>query len=307
MELIISWAFPANLSFHFLGNRGDTLGDTVRPWSIEISRWRMEGSRRGLRPWHANSIKNSYHQLGPSEVRNLPRVIQQQVSGRFWVRIQVSQSCPYYMLGTVLSGSHRVSAERHCQDPHDTDESLYPGATFWANIDGGGNEKSWQSLESAAPNLTAEKVNPHLLRDTPFQPVTRVLCLTHVLSRFSCVQLLATLWTVTCQAPLSPLPIKSRLLKWPHCLDSICDETCQRLLDAAQNYYYWCIMSAWEEEIERSWAYQEMLTLREKSRESQYYMSSLICGIFQKNDTNEFIYKIKTDSQTKGKDRGGIN
>ena len=26
-----------------------------------------------------------------------------------------------------------------------------------------------------------------------------------------------------------------------------------------------------------------------------------------KNDMNEFIYKIKTDSQTKGKDRGGIN
>ena len=272
MEPIISWAFPANLSFHFLGNRGDTLGDTVRPWSIEISRWRMEGSRRGLRPRRANSIKNSYHQLGPSEVRNLPRVIQQQVSGRIWVRIQVSQSCPYYMLGTVVSGSHRVSAKRHCRDPQDTDESLYPGATFWANIDGGGNEKSWQSLESAAPNLTAEKVNPHLLRDSPFQPVTRVLCLTHVLSCFSCVQLLATLWTVTCQAPLSSLPIKSHLLKWPHCLDSICDETCQRLLDAAQSYYYWCIMSAWEEEIERSWAYQEMFTLsEEKQRKSILY------------------------------------
>jgi hypothetical protein len=41
-------------------------------------------------------------------------------------------------------------------------------------------------------------------------------------------------------------------------------------------------MSAWEEEIEGSWAYQEMLTLREKSKESQYYMTSLIYGIFQK-------------------------
>ena len=183
-------------------------------------------------------MENSYHRLGPSKVRNLPRVTQQQVSGRIWVRIQVSQSCPCYLLATVLSGSHRVSAKRHCPNPHDTDESLYPGATFLASIDGGGNEKSWPSLEPAAPNLTAEKVNPHLLRDTPFQPVTRVLCLTHVLSRFSCVQLLAPLWTVTCQAPLSSLPIKSHLLKWPHCLDSIWDETCQRWLDAAQNYYY---------------------------------------------------------------------
>lgn len=131
-------------------------------------------------------MENSYHRLGPSKVRNLPRVTQQQVSGRIWVRIQVSQSCPCYMLGTVLSGSHRVSAKRHCPNPHDTDESLYPGATFLARRDGGGNEKSWPSLEPAAPNLTAEKVNPHLLRDTPFQPVTRVLRLTHVLSRFSC-------------------------------------------------------------------------------------------------------------------------
>ena len=39
---------------------------------------------------------------GPSEVRNLPRFMQQQVSGRIWVRTQVSQSCPYYMQGTVL-------------------------------------------------------------------------------------------------------------------------------------------------------------------------------------------------------------
>ena len=36
------------------------------------------------------------------------------------------------------------------------------------NKDGGGNEKSWQSLETAAPSLSAEKkVDPHLLRDTP--------------------------------------------------------------------------------------------------------------------------------------------
>ena len=70
----------------------------------------MGGIRRGLRPWSANSMENSYHRLGPSKVRNLPRVTQQQVSGRIWVRIQVSQSCPCYMLATVLSGSHRVSA-----------------------------------------------------------------------------------------------------------------------------------------------------------------------------------------------------
>ena len=29
IDLLMS--FPANLSFHFLGNRGDTLGDTVHP------------------------------------------------------------------------------------------------------------------------------------------------------------------------------------------------------------------------------------------------------------------------------------
>ena len=247
MEPIISWDFPANLCLHFLGNSGGTLGDTVHPSSIKISRWKktkkkisrwtMKEAGEGLDP-EVQILLRIVTISWPSEVRNPPRFMRQQVSGRIWVRTQVSQSCPYYMQGTVLSGWHRGSAKRHCPDPHGTGESLYPGAAFLANIDAGGNEKSWQSLEPAAPNLTAETVNPHLLRDTPFHPVTRGLCLTHVLSRFSCVQLLATLWAVTCQAPLSSLPIRSHLLKWSHCLDSICDETCQRWLDAAQNYYY---------------------------------------------------------------------
>ena len=48
----------------------------------------------------------------PSEVRNPPRSMRQQVSGRIWVRTQVSQSCPYYMQGTVLSGSHTEDVQR---------------------------------------------------------------------------------------------------------------------------------------------------------------------------------------------------
>ena len=49
-----------------------------------------------------------------------------------------------------------------------------------------------------------------------------------------------------------------------------------------------------------------MLTLsKEKQRKSVLYDITYMWNL-KKNDTNEFIYKIKTDSETKGKDGGGI-
>ena len=60
-------------------------------------------------------------------------------------------------------------------------------------------------------------------------------------------------------------------------------------------------MSAWEEEIERSWAYQEMFTLsEEKQRKSILYDITYMWNL-SKNDTNEFIYKIKQTHRLRGK------
>ena len=155
---------------------GKTLGDTISPQSINISRWWTERSRRGLRHWSANSIKNSYHQLGLREVRNPPRVIQQ-VYGRIWVRIEVCQSCSYYVLGTVLSGPHIVNVSRYCPNPHFTDESFYPGATFlpskqrwrwkWEELaEPGDCCPQPQCREEGGP--PSPKRHPHGVRTCPF-------------------------------------------------------------------------------------------------------------------------------------------
>ena len=48
-----------------------------------------------------------------------------------------------------------------------------------------------------------------------------------------------------------------------------------------------------------TWMDLEIIIVSELSQteKDKYHMISLICGI-QKNDTNELIYKIETDSQT---------
>ena len=48
------------------------------------------------------------------------------------------------------------------------------------------------------------------------------------------------------------------------------------------------------------WMDLEIIVLSEVSQteKDKYFMIWLICGVFKKNDMNEFIYKIETDSQT---------
>ena len=49
-----------------------------------------------------------------------------------------------------------------------------------------------------------------------------------------------------------------------------------------------------------TWMGLEIIILSEVSQteKDKYHMISLMCRIFKKNDTNELIYKIETDSQT---------
>ena len=49
-----------------------------------------------------------------------------------------------------------------------------------------------------------------------------------------------------------------------------------------------------------TWMDLEIIILSEVSQieKDKYLMMSLICEILKKNDTNELIYKTKTDSQT---------
>ena len=46
-----------------------------------------------------------------------------------------------------------------------------------------------------------------------------------------------------------------------------------------------------------AWIDLEIVILSEVSQRKENVMKSLLCGI-KKNDTNEFTYKIETDSQT---------
>ena len=47
-----------------------------------------------------------------------------------------------------------------------------------------------------------------------------------------------------------------------------------------------------------TWMDLEIVILSEVSQteKEKYQMTSLICGIFKKNDANEFTYKTETDS-----------
>ena len=49
-----------------------------------------------------------------------------------------------------------------------------------------------------------------------------------------------------------------------------------------------------------AWMGMEIIILSEVSQteKNKYHMISLICGIYEKNDTNELIYKTETDPQT---------
>ena len=53
-------------------------------------------------------------------------------------------------------------------------------------------------------------------------------------------------------------------------------------------------------EFAATWIDLEMIILSEvnQTEKDKYHMTSLICGIIKKNDTNEHIYKTEIDSQT---------
>ena len=53
-------------------------------------------------------------------------------------------------------------------------------------------------------------------------------------------------------------------------------------------------LKEWNNAFAVTWMNLQIVLLKEVRQNDKYYMVSLVCGIFKKNDTNERIYK--TDS-----------